>query len=128
MLIDARIPVHFTDHVPETARADQALVLPDGAGTSRQEQYPGWAAVLRLPDPSVSSVTVGHAPGCSCCGGRSGLAIMLTRLFQARARGEVGFFSGVVASLPAPAMTELRGALLSDSFVSACFVEAKAVE
>jgi hypothetical protein len=126
MLIDARIPVHFTDQVPQAARSDQVLILPeDDAGVPPSDQR--WAAVIRLPDRTAFS-TDAHPPGCSCCNPRPASAVVLTKLFQARARGEIGFFRSVVASLPAPAAADLRAALFSDSFVAGCFVESKTVE
>ena len=38
-----------------------------------------------------------HVVGCSCCGARSPAAVALDRLFQRRVRGQVEFFTGVVA-------------------------------
>jgi hypothetical protein len=143
MLIDARIPVHFTDpppgaarpdhapgaarpdHAPDAARSDQVLILSETAGAPPAGEH--WAAVARLPERPASPSDA-HPPGCSCCAPRGAVAMILIGLFQARARGEIGFFRSVVAKLPASAAAELREALLSDSFVAGCFVEAKTTQ
>lgn len=125
MLIDARIPVHFTDQVPRAARSDQVLILPEDAGAPPSDGR--WAAIIRLPARAAFPADA-HPPGCSCCNPRPASAVILTQLFQARARGEIGFFRSVVASLPAAAAADLRAALFSDSFVAGCFVESKSIE
>lgn len=129
MLIDARIPVHFTTQAPAIGQADQVLLLPagepEGAGkpgdglVSRQ----GWTAVLRLPSGLAPQVA-DHGSGCACCVVRPLQADPLTRLFQARARGEIGFFRSLVASLPEPEADSLRAALVSDPFLCSRFVQA----
>ena len=134
MRIDARIPVRFADLPPGDARADQALLLPEAARDSPS----GWLAVVRLrkdlpreepglreehgPREEHGAVRRGHQAGCSCCAPRSAHADTLIRLFQARARGEIGFFRGIVASLPAAEAASLRAVLQSDPFLSGCFV------
>ncbi len=126
MLIDARIPVHFLDPdagVPP-GRADQVLILSDSASAARPKPEPGWMLVLRLPEPATRPSPGGHAPGCACCTGRSPSATSLTGLFQARARGEVGFFRALVAILPGQEAADLRDALVTDPFLSGCFVRA----
>ncbi len=121
MTRDARIPVRFVRHAPPVAQADQVLLLPEqaagqGVGQAADE---GWITVLRLP-----SQTVSHQPFCRCCAGRPAQASTLTWLFQARARGEVGFFHGLVAHLPPPQEAALRALLASDLFLSGRFVQA----
>ena len=44
-----------------------------------------------------------HAAGCGCCGGRSAAATALNRLFQARIRGQCGWFDRVLAIVETPA-------------------------
>lgn len=129
MLIDARIPVHFTSQAPAFGQADQVLLLPademEGPRTPRcgLVSRQGWAAVLRLPSGPAPHVG-GHDSGCACCVARPSQADPLTRLFQARARGEIGFFRSLVASLPGPEADSLRAALVSDPFLYGRFVQA----
>ncbi len=127
MFIDARLPVHFLPPAaaPAAPRADQALLLSGDAGIGSSGPEQGWAAVLRLSRQATPAVA-GHIPGCSCCTARSPQATGLTRLFQARARGEVGFFRALVAILPEQEAADLRDALVSDPFLSGCFVQAGA--
>lgn len=126
MFIDARIPVHFLDPgavATGPARADQALILSAEACAGRPVRE-GWAAVLRLPGLPTSTAG-SHPSGCACCANRTPQAAILTGLFQARARGEVGFFRALVAILPEQEAAGLRDALVSDPFLSGCFVQAK---
>ena len=111
MLIDARVPVRFAAEVPRPA-PDAALVV--GAGVPFSGA--GWAATLVLP-PGDS-----HSAACACCGGRPARATALTHLFQARARGEVGFFRVLVVCLPDPEAVVLRDLLAADPYLSGCFV------
>ena len=125
MFIDARIPVQFLrpGSDPSAPRTDRALLLSGDAATGSSGPEQGWAAVLRLPRPATPAVA-GHVPGCACCTTRTPQAIGLIRLFQARARGEVGFFRALVAILPEQEAADLRDALVSDPFLSGCFVQA----
>ena len=64
----------------------------------------------------------GHAVGCACCGGRSGAAEALGRLFQQRARGEVPFFRSVLAvATTAEGARAVQDALRADALVAARF-------
>lgn len=127
MMIDARIPVHFMDGLPELApeagRADQLLILPrDGRSGGREPS--GWAAVLLLPGTgSKFQALARHPSGCSCCSLRTPQAIALTSMFQARAKGGIRFFRSVVAHLPASDAARLRAILVSDPVVSGLFVQ-----
>ncbi len=125
MTVDARIPVRFVPHVPAAAPADQVLLLPERGGeqTDAPEAAAGWIAVLRLPDQGAAH-QVAHRAFCRCCGGRTEQASKLTWLFQARARGEIGFFRGVVAQLPRPQEAALRAVLAADLFLRGHFVQA----
>ena len=112
MFIDARIPVRFCDKVPEPALAEAALVTPEDAPCVAA----GWMAACALPASQA------HPPACPCCAGRAAQALPLARLFQARARGDIGFFRLVVACLPSEQASALRTALCSDGLLSGCFV------
>jgi hypothetical protein len=59
-----------------------------------------------------------HAAGCACCLPRGAVAMALTRLFLARVRGEVGFFTAV-AALPASeaGAAAIRDALAQDPLI-----------
>ena len=130
MTADARIPVRFVRHAPPHAEAGQVLLLPEPAGMHAEATdddghdgaAAGWLAVLRLPGPGVLHQLPHRF--CSCCGGRSAQASKLTWLFQARARGEIGYFRGVVAQLPPPQEAALRALLASDLFLCGHFVQA----
>ena len=115
VLIDARIPVRFVAEVPRPS-PDAALVV--GAGVPFSGA--GWAATLILP-PGVLPPGDSHAAACACCGGRPARATALTHLFQARARGEVGFFRVLVVCLPDPEAVVLRDLLAADPYLSGCF-------
>ncbi|WP_428392049.1 hypothetical protein [Lichenicoccus sp.] len=113
MLIDARIPVRFAAYVPQPSPAAALIV---GAGSA--PSVAGWAATLVLPPAGA------HPVACACCGGRPAWATALTHLFQARARGEVGFFRALVVCLPDDQAVALRDLLAADPYLSGCFVAA----
>ena len=75
------------------------------------------AASVR-PGETVLEVTTTHAAGCACCGGRSGAAIALSALFVRAARGEIAWFSGVVADVAGMEGARLAEALVSDRFLA----------
>lgn len=63
-----------------------------------------------------------HRPLCGCCGGRSGAAVALDRLFQARARGRAPWFTRVAVLVAAPDLRrELDAALSADVLTLARF-------
>jgi hypothetical protein len=63
-----------------------------------------------------------HAPACGCCGGRSAAAAALDRLFQARVRGQCGWFDRVLAIVETPeAAAEIAAALREDAVTVARF-------
>jgi hypothetical protein len=63
-----------------------------------------------------------HAPACGCCGGRSAAAAALDRLFQARVRGQCGWFDRVLAIVETPeAAAEIAAALREDAVTAARF-------
>jgi len=107
--IDARVPVRIA--APETATPQSALLI---QGDRAALEGPATARFI-LPNSA-------HAIGCACCLPRGPVAEALSRLFQARARGDVGFFREVVA-VPADAdgAAAVRAALADDPFVAARF-------
>jgi hypothetical protein len=63
-----------------------------------------------------------HAAGCACCAGRSSAAAALDRLFQARVRGQCGWFDRVVALAETEAArAEVAAALREDAVTAARF-------
>lgn len=105
-------------------------LLPDDAALSAWLAVGGAAAVLAeraaaAPGAVAVEPFATHAPhrfGCACCAGRSGVAIALDRLFQARARGRCAWFDrvGVLAESPA-ARGQLAAALAGDALTMARF-------
>ena len=107
--IDARVPVRFD--LPETIGTEYALLV-EGIG-----QAPADHPVARFDLPAT-----GHVTGCACCLPRGPVAEALSRLFQARARGEVAFFRSVLALPTTPeGAAAIRAALTEDVFVAARF-------
>ena len=79
---------------------------------------PAGIAVARFVLPAWGS----HPAGCACCLPRGPVAEALTRLFLQRVRGEVAFFSEVVAVPASPAgEAALRAALQADPLTLARF-------
>lgn len=73
-----------------------------------------WESFLPVPGA--------HVPGCACCVARGPAAVALDRLFQRRARGEVGFFRRVVVvTATAEGDMEVWSALRNDPLASARF-------
>lgn len=62
-----------------------------------------------------------HPAGCACCVARSPAADALSRLFLARARGEVPFFRRVLVAGSAAAEAAVRQALAGDPLLLARF-------
>ncbi len=62
---------------------------------------------------------VGHVVGCACCGGRSGVAEVLGRMFVERARGVAPFFERVVVVASAAGEAAVREAVEGDVVVRA---------
>ena len=128
MRLDARIPVRIvssSDWPPVLPAADaQAVLLIVGPavppGPERIAEA-GWAAVRWLSADDIPDAPGGqpHASGCACCAGpRPLLAVMLSSLFEARARGTLGLFRRVCLLTPQPAVAELEALLASDALVT----------
>jgi hypothetical protein len=111
--VDARIPVTLVEEAAlgaALAAGAPAAVLMEAPPP---EALPAGAAALVSFDP-------GHVAGCACCGGRSGAAAALDRLFQARVRGGCAWFDRVLAVVETPeARAELESALSADALTVA---------
>lgn len=110
MTVDQRIPIRFGPL--SSLRAGEAVLLPEGA----PDVPAGAAAVQPVPLPALSAD--GDAPhpiACACCVPRGPVASALSRLYFARVRGEVGFFTGVLA--PPAAEAAIREAIRRDPIV-----------
>lgn len=100
MFLDARIKVH---RVEPAGLAAALAAAPDAAVLVEDGVTPPDG---RVAEQFMPGDEYGHAPGCACCGSRSPAAFALDRLFLARVRGEIPFFTQVLAAT----VTE-RGAL-----------------
>jgi hypothetical protein len=70
----------------------------------------------------AGSERMSHAIGCACCTPRSAVAEALGRLLLARARGEVPWFTRVVAATVTPAgEAAVRAAVAQDPIAGARF-------
>lgn len=107
MRIDARIRVRVGS-LADAGQGD-ALLLPPGTAAPA-----GLAVAWLEPAP-------GHAAGCACCLPRNAAAQALGALFVRRARGEVPFFSTVLAAVGPDDAREIGAALYADPLVSARF-------
>jgi hypothetical protein len=105
--IDARIPVRIGG-LADAGEGD-ALLLSSGMPP------PGWPAEV-MPHGAPS-----HAAGCLCCQPRNAAAQALGALFLRRARGEVGWFRGVLAVVGPVEAAMVHAALEADPLTSARF-------
>lgn len=106
--VDARVPVVLAS-LSEVREGDAILV--EGAPAAMDGARESF-----LPAPG------GHVAGCACCMARGSAAIALDRLFQRRARGEVGFFRRVVVvTATAEGDLDVWSALRNDPVASARF-------
>src|SRR5271166_3685784 len=114
LFLDARIPVRFGS--PDEAGPDDALLtVTDGRG-------PGAAGGQGVPTVGfcLPEADGAHPAACLCCLPRGPVAEALGRLFLARVRGEVPFFTAVLA-VPRDARGEaaIREAVRDDPLLSA---------
>ena len=115
--LDARIPVSFLASSPALAEA-LAAGKPAALVTA--------APTGPLPNGAVSAVSfearvTSHLAACACCQGRSPAAQALDRLFQARARGQSGWFDRVLVLAGDGAGEAVRNALREDALAAARF-------
>lgn len=111
--LDARIPLRLLD-VPD-APPGAVVLAEDGAGLP-----PAPARVEPFAAPVLAAAA--HPAGCLCCQPRSSVALALDRLFQARLRGQLPWFDGVVAvTRSAAGRAAILAALEQDSVTTARF-------
>src|SRR4051812_17650202 len=104
---DERVPVRFGP--PGAGEA----VLVEGEAAAP----PGRPSARFRPAPALA----GHVPGCACCVPRGPVAEALGRLFLARARGEVAWFSRVAVVATPAGVAAVRAALAGDQLAAARF-------
>lgn len=115
--LDARIPVSI---LPESAALTAALA------TGKPAAVISLAPPGPLPAGAVSAASfeagvTAHAVACACCQGRSPAAQALDRLFQARVRGQSGWFDRVLVLDEEGAGEAVRAALAEDALAAARF-------
>ncbi len=116
MRLDARIPVHVVPSGAGLPEADpQALLVVAGPGLPAGGEA-GWMAVRQLATDSL--VAAPHPAGCACCAARSPLALLLSSLFEQRARGTLGLFRRVWMMAPAALVEAVPALLASDPVVA----------
>jgi hypothetical protein len=112
--IDARIPVTL---LPDPAALPAALAGGRPAALLAEAEAPADTGA-RATETFTSAAA--HPAACACCAGRSGAALALDRLFQARAKGTAAWFDRVVVLAPsAAARADLAQALAADALTSA---------
>jgi hypothetical protein len=116
--LDARIPVIL---VPDPAALARLLAGGTAAALLAEAPpppLPAGAVALASFDPHLPS----HAAACACCGGRPLAAAALDRLFQARVRGQCGWFDRVLAlAETVAAQAQVMAALREDAVTAARF-------
>jgi hypothetical protein len=97
---------------------------------STDMRVPVWTGDAALAESAdvvqpMPSAAGGHAPrhtiACACCPPRAPLAQALTKLFFARARGEIPFFSRVIVSSDPGQEAFVAAALAADPVTAARF-------
>lgn len=79
--------------------------------------FAGDAAVAAADDVVVREAATApppHGIGCVCCASRPALARALARLFMARARGEVAWFTRVIVACPPGDEAAIGDAIAAD--------------
>ncbi len=127
MRLDARIPVHVVPPSAPLPEADpQALLvvvapeLPAGDADGTTSRAPGWTAgwmaVRQVAAEDLAATS--HPAGCACCTARSPLALLLSSLFEQRARGTLDLFRRVWMTGPAGLAEAVPALLASDPVVA----------
>ena len=79
-------------------------------------------ARFTLPNSSTLTQGTAHPSGCACCVPRGPVAEALSQLFLQRVRGEVAYFSEIVAVPGSPdGEAAIRAALQTDPVIAARF-------
>ncbi len=119
MRLDARIPVHVLPSGVALPPADPQAVLLVAVPPGRDRpvsQRVGWMAVQHLAAEVFEAAV--HPVGCACCTARSPLALLLSSLFERRARGTLGLFRRVWLTAPAAVAEAVPALLAADRMVA----------
>jgi hypothetical protein len=81
----------------------------------------GLAGPRDVVQPAWPGSATHHVIGCTCCFARTPLAQALAKLFFARARGEIPFFSRVIVPCAPTDEPALADALVADPLTAARF-------
>ena len=116
--LDARVPVEV---VPDLQALTTALAAGGPAALLSTGPTPSGLPAGLVARESYDPDAV-HAVACTCCAGRPAAAAALDRLFLARVRGTVPWFSRVLALVgPAAGHAALDTALAGDAVTAARF-------
>ncbi len=123
MRLDARIPVHVVPPGAPLPEADpQALLvvagaeLPAGGVGGTTGRAAGWMAVRQVAAEDLFATP--HPTGCTCCAARCPLALLLSSLFEQRARGTLDLFRRVWMTGPASLADAVPALLASDPVIA----------
>ena len=120
MRLDARIPVHVVPFGLPLPQADPQAVLlvaePPGQAHPSGDVR-GWMTVQRLA-AAVPATAVRHPGGCACCAVRDPFALVLSSLFERRARGVLGLFRRVWLIAPSGFAEAVPALLEADPVVA----------
>ena len=120
MRLDARIPVHVVPFGLPLPQADPQAVLlvagPPGQACP-SGGAPDWMAVQHLA-AAVPATAMRHPGGCACCAARDPLALVLSSLFERRARGALGLFRRVWLTAPPGLAAAVPALLAADPVVA----------
>lgn len=121
--VECRIPVVFgrgTDGATAggTDGAELAWLVEAGVRMAEGVSPVATFSAPEAPDAAPDAAR-GHAAFCACCVPRGAAAAALGRLFLARARGEVAFFSRLAVAATPAGEAAVRAALAGDPLVRA---------
>lgn len=117
MWLDARIPVLIRSGTDRPDADARTVLLVADATPLDGVRCEGWAAVERIEAAALVAPPT-HRAGCACCNGRPPLALLLSNLFQQRARGELGLFRQVVLMVDADQAGRVATLLCGDTLVT----------